>query len=155
MSTNVQLGRYREAGFTLIEMLIVMMILAVVATVGMPLVSNKSDSLRLQTATSELAAALRVTRSDAIARNSESTLMIDVNRRLFRSAVVSERSFARGIDAKLTFASGIRSARSEGGFQFFPDGSSTGGDVSLSLHGKQTRICVHWLTGAVREKPTC
>jgi general secretion pathway protein H len=155
MSANVPIGRYSEAGFTLIEMLVVMMILAVVATIGVPLLSNGSDGLRLQAASSELATALRITRSAAIARNLESALLIDVDRRLFRSPVISERSFARDIDAKLTFASGIQSARSEGGFQFFPDGSSTGGDVTLSLHGKETRICVHWLTGEVRERSTC
>jgi general secretion pathway protein H len=55
----------------------------------------------------------------------------------------------------MTFASGIRSAFSDGGFRFFPDGSSTGGDVTLSLHGKQTRLCVDWLTGGVHQEVSC
>ena len=136
-------------------MLVVLAILALVAAFAAPLLSGKSEGLRLQMASSELASALRVTRSAAITRNTETNLMIDVDRRTFRSTVVSQRAFAPDIEAKLKFASGIRSASSDGGFQFFPDGSSTGGDITLSLHGKQTRLCVEWLTGEVRRELAC
>jgi general secretion pathway protein H len=155
MSATDNRNRVREAGFTLIEMLVVLVILALVATVAVPLLSGGSEGLRLQMAASELAAAFRVTRSAAITRHAETALMIDVDRRTFKSTVVSQRRFAPDIEAKLTFASGIRSAPSDGGFQFFPDGSSTGGDVLLSLHGKQSRLCVDWLTGEVRLGPAC
>lgn len=144
-----------EAGFTLIEMLVVLAILVLVATATIPLLSRGSEGFRLQLASSELAAAFRATRSAAIMRNAKMALVIDVNRRWFKSNVVSQRPFASEIEAKLTFASGIRSASSNGGFEFFPDGSSTGGDVTLSLHGKQTRLCIDWLTGEVRREPSC
>jgi general secretion pathway protein H len=144
-----------EAGFTLIEALVVLVLLALAATIAVPLLTGGSEGLRLQMASSELAAAFRVTRSAAITRNTETTLMIDVDRRTFKSTVVSQRPFAADIEAKLTFASGIRSASSDGGFQFFPDGSSTGGDVTLSLHGKQTRLCIDWLSGEVRRELAC
>jgi general secretion pathway protein H len=147
--------RLQEAGFTLIEMLVVLVILALAASVAVPLLSGGSEGLRLQMAASELAAAFRLTRSAAIIRHAETTLLIDVDRRTFRSTVVAQRSFAADIEAKLTFASGLGSAPSNGGFQFFPDGSSTGGDVLLTLHGKQSRLCIDWLTGGVRLGPTC
>jgi general secretion pathway protein H len=155
MSTRKYEDRGWEAGFTLVEMLVVLVVLALVVTVAMPLLSGGSEGLRLQTASSELAAAFRLTRSAAILRNTETALMIDVDRRLFKSTVVSQRPFAADIEAKLTFASGIGSPSSDGGFQFFPDGSSTGGDVTLSLRGKQTKLCIDWLTGEVRRGPTC
>ncbi len=144
-----------EAGFTLIEMLVVLAILALAATAVVPLLSGGTEGLRLQMAAGELAAAFRVTRSAAILRHTETSLMIDVDRRTFTSSVVSTRPFAADIEAKLTFASGIGSAPSGGGFQFFPDGSSTGGDVLLTLHGKQSRLCIDWLTGEVRPGPAC
>lgn len=145
----------RCEGFTLVEMLVVLAIVALTTTFAMPLLSSGSDGLRLDMASSELAAAFRVTRSAAITRNAQMALFIDVDRRTFESSVVSERPFAPDVEAKLTVASAMQSAASNGGFQFFPDGSSTGGDVTLSLRGKQTKLCVDWLTGTVRKGPPC
>jgi general secretion pathway protein H len=144
-----------ESGFTLIEMLAVLAILALAVSFSAPLLSKGSDGLRLETASSELEAALRATRSAAIVRHQVMTLLIDVYRRKFSSAVVSQQAFAPDIDAKLMFAAGIRSASSDGGFEFFPDGSSTGGDITLSLRGKRTKICVDWLTGGIRRESSC
>src|SRR3954468_22859294 len=123
MSASESRNRWLEEGFTLVEMLVVLAILALTTAFAVPLLSAGSEGLRLDMASSELAAALRATRSAAITRNVQMALMIDVDRRTFSSTVVSERSFAPNIDAKLTFASTLRSAPSDGGFQFFPDGS--------------------------------
>jgi general secretion pathway protein H len=155
MSAKVRAVPLLEAGFTLIEMLVVVTILASVATLSMPLLSRSPDGLRLRTVSNDLAAALRVTRSSAIRHNSETTLVMDVDRRVYHSAAGPVRSFARDIDAKLTFASGISVGRADGGFHFFPDGSSTGGTVTLSLHGKEEKLCVQWLTGEIRQGIDC
>jgi general secretion pathway protein H len=155
MNRTDQNGRSFRAGFTLMEMLVVLAILALVMGFAGPLLSRGTEGVRLETASNELAAALRLTRSAAVMRNSEATLMIDVDKRVFGSSAVPQRPFAAEIQAKLTYASGIRSAKSDGGFRFFPDGSSTGGDVTLSLHGKQVKLCVDWLTGEVRRGESC
>ena len=143
------------AGFTLVEMLVVLGILALVVATPVPLLSRGSDTLRLETASSELLAALRATRAAAIVENTEMTLEVDVERRTFGSAVVLKRPFAPEIEARLTYAAVTRSAASEAGFRFFPDGSSTGGDLTLALNGRQLRLCVDWLTGTVRTAPVC
>jgi general secretion pathway protein H len=144
-----------EAAFTLIEMLVVLGIIALAVTTAMPLLSRGSDTLRLETASNEITEALRATRAAAIVQNSAMTLRLDVDRRTFGSAVVPQRSFAPNINAKLTYAVAVRSAASEGGFRFFPDGSSTGGDLMLALNGRQVRLCIDWLTGTVRTAATC
>lgn len=155
MSRVEHTSRAFEAGFTLIEMLVVLAILALTATFAAPLLSSGSEGLHLLMASSELSSAFRMTRSAAITRNTETNMMIDVDRRTFSSTVIPQRSFAPEIEAKLKFASGIRSGSSDGGFRFFPDGSSTGGDVTLSLRGRQARLCVDWLSGEVRRDSAC
>ncbi|WP_316205377.1 GspH/FimT family pseudopilin [Bradyrhizobium sp. SZCCHNS3004] len=144
-----------SAGFTLIEMLAVLVILALTAAAAMPLLLSGAGTVSLDAATIELAAALRATRAAAIVQNRVMTLSVDVDRRTFGSDVVGSRAFAPGIQAKLTYAAATRSGPAVGGFRFFPDGSSTGGDLSLELHGRQVRLCVDWLTGTVRTAAAC
>lgn len=147
-------ARQAEAGFTLLELLVILIILALATALALPML-RPSDGTQLQTAASDVKAALRATRAAAIVTNSETALMIDVNRRAFKQAGLPERSFAPDIEARLTFASTVRAGPSEAGFRFFPDGSSTGGDLTLSLRGIQARICVDWLTGQVRQEQSC
>ena len=142
----------RQAGFTLLEVLVVVAIVALVASVSLPLLHRPFEGLRLQAAASELLAALRATRSAAILRGTEAVLTIDVDRHTFGSSTGSIRPFPAEITAKLTFASIERAGPSQGGFRFFPDGSSTGGDVTLSLRGRVAKICIDWVTGQARRE---
>jgi len=144
-----------QAGFTILEMLVVVMIVALAASVAIPMVTRPTDGVRLRTAANELQSALTATRAAAIARNTDIALMIDVDKRTFQSPVVPVRAFASDITARLTYASVVRSGRTEAGFRFFADGSSTGGDVTLSLHGAERRLCVDWLTGQARQGQGC
>lgn len=144
-----------DAGYTLIEMLVVLAIIALVSAVVLPSLTRPSENLRLQTAAREIVGALRLTRTTAIARNTAMVMEIDVEQRTFQSPAVSLRKFASDVTAQLKIAEPERTTKSTGGFRFFPDGSSTGGDLVLALHGKQTTICVHWLTGEPRLATSC
>jgi len=133
----------------------VLVVLALTASAAVPLLSRGSGTVSLDAAAGELASALRATRAAAIVQNRVMTLSVDVDRRTFSSDVVRQRSFAPDIQAKLTYAAATRSAEGQGGFRFFSDGSSTGGDLSLNSGGRQVRICVDWLTGTVRTAAAC
>ena len=90
-------------GFSLIEMLVVIAILAAVAIISLPL-AKPSDTVRLQAAARDLVGALRLTRSAAIARSTDLVLVIDADKRIFESAVVSPKSFAADIVAQMKIA---------------------------------------------------
>jgi general secretion pathway protein H len=142
-------------GFTLLEMLVVLMIMAVVVAIALPNLMRSSEGFRLRAATQSLLGALRATRAAAIARNIPMAVEIDVDSHTFRSPVVPAQSFSADITAKLTVAEPVRSGRSRGGFLFFPDGSSTGGDVTLLMRDNAANICVNWLTGEAQEGAEC
>lgn len=146
---------FAAPGFTLLEMLAVVTILALAAAIAMPLLGRPSESLRLAAAARDLVGALRLTRSAAIARNAAIALVVDVEQRTFESPAVPSRSFAPDIAAQLKVAEPEQATRSRGGFRFFPDGSSTGGDLTLRLNGREAKICVKWLTGEARQGATC
>jgi general secretion pathway protein H len=150
---KMPVGDRSQAGFTLLEMLVVLAILALVTTVAMPLLHRPSDTVRLKSTAQEFVAALRATRAAAILHNSEATLVIDVSERKFASPVVSPRFIPKDIATTLVFAASEQSVASQAGFRFFPDGSATGGDIVLALRERQTKICIDWLTGIARQEP--
>ena len=142
------------SGFSLIEVLVALAIVALATALVMPLALRPSDALRLDAAAQDLVSALRLTRAAAIAHNADAALTVDVERRTFASPAVPARSLPPDVAVKLKIAE-PESARSRGGFRFFPDGSSTGGDIVLALHGREAKICVDWLSGIARRAASC
>jgi len=141
---------YAEAGFTLLEIMVVLALIAIAASIAMPLIGRPSDRLRLQSMVGDIISAMRLTREAAILRNAETSLVVDVDRRTVRSSAGRSFSLAPDVIAKLEFAAPERAADTIGGFRFYPDGSSTGGSLMLSLPDRQEKICVQWLTGEAR-----
>jgi general secretion pathway protein H len=58
----------------------------------------------------------------------------------------------RGMIAAVTVAETERFG-DRGGIRFYPDGQSSGGEIALTLEGRQARIAVNWLTGEPRLMP--
>jgi general secretion pathway protein H len=144
-----------DAGFTLIEALVVIAILAIAVAVVGPALTRPSDRLVLATTSKEIAAALRLTRSAAITTNREQVFTIDVQKRSFGSSTIREKPFPETIQAAFKVAEPERYSEFLGGIRFFADGSSTGGELLLSHKSKSTALCVHWLTGRLIEADQC
>lgn len=64
----------RDRGLSLIEILVVISLIALVATMGLPAMTRAASDWNTRQTTGELAAALRLTRSEALARNTRVTL---------------------------------------------------------------------------------
>jgi general secretion pathway protein H len=147
-------ARVGAAGFTLLELLVVLSILALVAAVAAPLLTAPSDSVRLRAAGAQLVAALSLARAEAIARNGEAAVVIDAQSRTIHRGGLSE-PFPSDILVRLTIAESQRESATRGGFRFFADGSSTGGNLLLSLRGRELSLCVDWLTGKTGRGAEC
>jgi general secretion pathway protein H len=148
-------GRQKRAsccctGFTLVELLVVLILASLILTTVPPLLSTGVSSAEARGAARQLAASLRYTRSQAILARHETELVLDVERRIYRIPDKA-REFQLADDLSIT----LDTARSEviaeeqGMIRFFPDGSSTGGRITVAK-GKQTYIVdVDWLSGRV------
>ena len=148
--------RVTTAGFTLVELLVALVIIALVASLGMPyLIGHPSDRVRLDATARRLAASLRVSRAAAVLRSTEIALVVDVEKHTFESAAVPRESFDSDVAIKLTIAEPERATSARGGFRFFPDGSATGGDIVLRLGGQEAKLCVNWLSGETRQGAGC
>jgi len=144
-------GRSAGAGgFTLIELIVTLAILgfALVLIAGYkPLTSS---GLSLDGTEDELASGLREARSAAIADNRPVTLAIDVAAHRYRIGADAMRPLPADLSIQVLTVLGERQSGSAAGIRFNPDGSSTGGRITLGLQQRQVAIGVDWLTGRVR-----
>jgi len=136
-------------GFTLFEILVVLVLMALVATISAPFVSRSLGRAEAKGSAHDVAAALRRARSEAVVRNTDVVLTVDVNDRSFRIDGAAPHDLPPALAVELFTAQTEQITDDSGNIRFFPDGSSTGGEVVLG-DGKSTfHVQVDWLTGRV------
>lgn len=138
------------AGFTLIELVVVLGILALVLAVGLPLLPGAADRAALRVAAGEIAAGLRETRSLALARGQSAALTLDTARRVYRIGEdTTWHTLPSNVAAELFTAAGQQLTDVAGNIRFFSDGGSTGGGIRLAQGNAEYEVRVDWLTGRV------
>jgi general secretion pathway protein H len=141
----------RRAGFTLIEVAAVMLIIALVASLAVTMMSGTGRG-QLKALTLETAALLRRERLGAVMTGRQRQVSVDGERRILvgddGNVVAIPHDVALdilGIDASW---SGRRAV-----VRFLPDGGSTGAVLKLSRNEAEYEIRVNWLTGGVAIAP--
>lgn len=136
-----------EGGFTLVELIVVMVIAAMMlALVGTSL-SKSISGAEMRTAARKVTASLRYTRTKAILSKSEQVFALDTETRVYQAADREPVTLPEGMSAELNTARSELTSETAGGIRFFPDGGSTGGNVRLEANGRIYRVNVAWLTG--------
>jgi general secretion pathway protein H len=107
-------------------------------------------SARVRAASSELAGALRATRAQAIVRGQEQNFDVDTRANSYLNVKQQDVRLPRGLQVSISSAKEDRPNDHTGRIRFFPDGSSTGGRITLQSGKRQWHVNVSWLTGEVR-----
>jgi general secretion pathway protein H len=137
-------------GFTLIEMLVALAVVALLVAVLMPNTSRRHDRAELEAGARAVGSSLRLTRSRAIATSRESAFVVDVEQAAYRPAGSRQPvALPKGVRVALFTAEDQELSRTVGAIRFYPDGSSSGGGVALMLEGLRYDVLVDWLTGGV------
>ena len=143
-------ARAGQHGFTLLEVLIVLVIGVLLVALVPPLLSGMSGATELRGAARQLAAGLRNARNEAVARQREAVLTLDLERRRFGvTGDPREIALPEGVTLKLHTAQSELLDSATGSIRFFSDGGSTGGSITVSGPKLAYRVNVDWLTGAV------
>jgi general secretion pathway protein H len=143
-------ARTASAGFTLLELVVVLFVLGLAYAVAGPLLGGDVSSIDLKAAARQVAAGLRRARDVAATSQNEAVLAIDVERRSFIVTGDSrEYALPKKVDVALFTADAEVAGNQVGRIRFYPDGSSTGGRITFSAAGAKQIVDVDWLTGRV------
>lgn len=139
----------RQGGFTLLEMIVVIVLAAVALSLVSFSLSRGLDGLRAREAGRDLSLALRMARARAISDGEPTRVEFDMAGRRYQAPGQPAHALPPRMTLRLTTAAALHMGE-RGSIQFYPDGSSTGGNVLVEGDGRAWRVNVAWLTGDVR-----
>ncbi len=137
-------------GFTLVELLVVLVIALTATTISTVAYNKLSSHAHLKSSARHVAASLRYARSYAVAQGAESRLRIDLQNRTYTyTGNTRTFKFKNNVNLDVFTAQAFNRANDFAEIRFAPDGSSSGGRVTLSVRDKSYVIYVNWMTGQV------
>lgn len=151
MQRDSRLRGNDEDGFTILEILVVLVIgaMAYAVILGVPFRGPSTQDLKAASRT--LASGLRQAQSMALATRRDATLTLDLDAREFEVSGAPQgiRSLPKELDLQLYTAQSEALSERKGAIRFYPDGSSTGGRITVSSGERKFLVDVDWLTGRV------
>ncbi|MCK7594575.1 GspH/FimT family pseudopilin [Pseudomarimonas salicorniae] len=153
MGARVRTARRATRGFTLIEIIVVVALIAVLTAIIASVISGGLGSSRVRAASKDLVAALRSTRAMAVVERESQVLVLDVERRAYKAPGRDWVELPEDMEMSMLTAAEEQLDEGQGQIRFFPDGSSTGGNIELIRGEAVWRIEIGWLTGEVRMNP--
>ena len=146
--------RASRAGFTLIEMTAVLIIIALGTAIAVPLVEGGFDSREVRRAARQIAATMHYCRGEAVARGRPQELVIDANRNSIhttgkeRWAILTDRAVIERVRGGNDLGDGVVQ------ILFFPNGSTSGAEVVIASRRdrfqNRLRVALDPLLGNVR-----
>ena len=142
-----RMGRGASAGFTLIELIVVLAVVGLALAVLLPNLSAGSEAIELRAATTEIRAVLRAARSSAIAANRDLVFAIDDSGRGYLLDGVAHPFRSGGFT--------VRNLKVEppARIAFFATGGSSGGRFAIRGRRGEQDLIVDSLTGQVALAP--
>lgn len=142
--------RRRARGFTLLEVIVVLVIGAAMYALILGVPFRGASVADLKSAARTLASGLRQAQTLAMVSRRDAVLTLDVEARQYTLAGESEPKDLPGdIELKLFTAQSEIESESKGAIRFYPDGSSTGGRITVKAGEREYLVDVDWLTGRV------
>ena len=140
----------KSRGFTLVELMVVMVIIALVMGLVATSMARSVSGAEARAASRNMVASLRYTRARAIIDKSEQVFEVDTENRSYQAPGREKVELPEGVDVTITTARSEITSEAVAGIRFFPDGGSTGGHIELTVNDREYRVNVAWLTGETR-----
>ena len=140
----------RTAGFTMLELLVVIVIIGVVAALSPPIFSSGVTSAQHRALARAIAQELRFARSQAIANRTDVGVEFNLADRTYQlQGGKRPGKWPEGIALELVTTAAETVDDKHASVRFYADGGSTGGRVTLKYKEREFRIDIGWLTGRI------
>jgi general secretion pathway protein H len=144
------MSRDSQRGFTLLEMVGVLALIAMMAAVLLPYIPHHTSRSRLQAYALQTASLLKADRNTAIRRGMDVATLVDATGRSIRSGATADMIRIPDdvrFEALLPQTCNRRQALST--ISFFASGMSCGGAIALTRLDAGYEIRVNWMTGRI------
>jgi general secretion pathway protein H len=143
-----------EDGFTLLEIVCVVAILALLAAIGLPAIPRGTSRARLEAYAIEASSLLKADRDWAVRRHTSITTEISAISRSMRSGATGRvLHIPQDVAFNALLAERCNQHLAGTTINFFGSGMSCGGAIELTRLGVGYQIHVNWLTGGVEIVP--
>lgn len=150
MRQAARLASTSADGFTLMELLLVLGILALAVALVRPVIKPHERHQSAESAARKVVAYLRATRSAAIVRNRPQLFAIDLEKRVITSdALGTLAELPSCLEVQITAATTTPGQPGPARIEFHPEGTSTGAAIDLRCGVEHVRLEIDWLTGGV------
>jgi general secretion pathway protein H len=137
------------SGFTLIEMILVLVIAGLLLAAVGPRIAAGIGGVEFHAATREIASALRAVRAKAVAERREAALTVYIAEHAYDVDAEKRYDIPEDVEVSVYTASEQVFGGDSGAIVFYPDGSASGGRITLEYRGRKRSIDINWLTGMV------
>lgn len=151
-------------GFTLLELLVVLIIISLMSVMVVPKLAGPLDNLKLKTSANKLAAVLRFARNQAATEKIIVSALFDYKNgriSIVSAPVKSSIDNIQSIDEAYDLPEGIKvesidyndskKAGDNEFIRFFPSGGSSGGTITLvNEKGGRKKLDIDFITGGVK-----
>ena len=124
--------------------------MAIITALVVPMFGGPVSTSELRATARQLAAGLRLARSEAVSERRETFLVVDVAGKRFKvDREAREHALPSKVDLKLFTAQNDLVSENVGSIRFYPDGGSNGGRITVASGARKFDVDVDWLTGRV------
>lgn len=146
---DIEIRRVRQAGFTLLETLVVVTIMGLALGLIVTRGPMRSQALEMRAAVNDVAQGLRLARSKAIVSNSPARLTMDLAQHSFRIDNGASTALPHSLTVAMTAVSEETVGQRLAAIRFNGDGSASGGRIELTDGPRRAQVGVDWMTGRI------